>query len=113
MTTTTPFSGPDTPTGTGNPSSVVIIEDTYARYSQYSDRARFAWRLNSRSPTAAAGLRGAAVAAGGRQAGRGRRQYGGETPATRPPHPVGRRVVPRRWCRRRQRTLSVRRPRRR
>src|SRR6516164_3138926 len=32
MTTTTPFSGPDTATGTGNPSSVVIIEGTYARY---------------------------------------------------------------------------------
>src|SRR6185437_1395058 len=34
MTTTTPVSGPPTTTGTGNPSSVVIIEDTPARYNQ-------------------------------------------------------------------------------
>src|ERR1700741_194026 len=40
MTTTRPFSGPDTATGTANPSSVVIIEDTYAKLQPIGVRAR-------------------------------------------------------------------------
>src|ERR1700751_2205317 len=40
ITTTTPFSGPATATGTGNPSSVVIIEDTYAKLQPIGVRAR-------------------------------------------------------------------------
>src|ERR1700721_2681867 len=40
MTTTTPFSGPATATGTGTPSSVVIIEGTYAKVQPIGMRAR-------------------------------------------------------------------------
>src|ERR1700761_1014214 len=62
MTTTTPFSGPATTTGTGKPSSVVIIEDTYARYSQMVCARRDSGHLVPRRSSA--GLPSRIIAAG-------------------------------------------------